>query len=183
MGVRDRKPSCCCRGKTSSSSGGSRKSRTRKYAGAAGNCAAAGQFDRSISQHTQGYGPTIVFLSLVHDLELMLTNVSAPIPFSLRLGFLLLSSVRSHMSYLHDSFAANTLLLNANKTKCLKFSLPNVPQVGLNLKLEGKKLILLCKLYSWVLRLIQNCSGAHIRTLSIRVKLCCICSKDNKAAN
>ena len=37
-------------------------------------------------------------------------------------------------------FAANNLLLNANKTKCLKCSLPNIPQVGLNLKLDRQRL-------------------------------------------
>lgn len=39
-----------------------------------------------------------------------------------------------------DWFTANNLLLNAKKTKCIKFSLPNVKQVDTNLILDGARL-------------------------------------------
>lgn len=41
---------------------------------------------------------------------------------------------------LSDWFSANNLLLNAGKTKCIRFSAPNVTKIGTNIILDGKML-------------------------------------------
>ena len=122
-------------------------------------------------------GP-FLFLVYINDLSYRMANLSDIILFADDTSLIFkidrkdtdVLHVNDSLAVLSKWFAANNLLLNANKTKCIKFSLPNVPQVGLNLKLDGKKLVAITETIFLGITLDSKLQwGAHIRTLSGRL--------------
>ena len=51
--------------------------------------------------------------------------------------------VSNDLSQVHEWFTMNNLLLNATKTKCVKFALPNVKPVTTKIMLNGEQLNLI----------------------------------------
>ena len=119
-------------------------------------------------------GP-FLFLVYINDLPYMMSNLTDIILFADDTSLIYkidrkdtdVSHVNENIVVLSTWSAANNLLLYANKMKCLKFSLPNVPQVGLNLKLDGEKLDAIMETVFLGITVDSKLQwGAHIRTLS-----------------
>ncbi|KAJ8706878.1 hypothetical protein PYW07_012956 [Mythimna separata] len=122
-------------------------------------------------------GP-FLFLVYINDLPYMMASLSDIILFADDTSLIFkvdrkdadVLHVNESLAVLSKWFAANNLLLNANKTKCIKFSLPNVPQVGLNLMLDGKKLDAITETVFLGVTIDSKLQwGAHIGTLSGRL--------------
>lgn len=92
-------------------------------------------------------GP-LLFLIYINDLPYLVKTLSEIVLFADDTS--LIFKVNRHKDNLDDTnvtlsrvldwFTANNLVLNAKKTKCIKFTLPNVLQVNVDLLLDGSKL-------------------------------------------
>ena len=122
-------------------------------------------------------GP-FLFLAYINDLPYMMTELSDIILFADDTSLIFkinrkdaeLVDVNDSLATLSNWFAANNLLLNATKTKCLKFSLPNIPHVNSKIILEGGNLDFVDKTVFLGITIDSKLQwGAHITALSNRL--------------
>ncbi|KAG7296652.1 hypothetical protein JYU34_000923 [Plutella xylostella] len=92
-------------------------------------------------------GP-FLFLIYINDLPFMVEKLTNIVLFADDTSLLFkvkrrennFNEINSILSDIHDWFTVNNLLLNSKKTKCIKFTLPNVRQCDTNIILDGNKL-------------------------------------------
>ena len=133
-------------------------------------------------------GP-FLFLAYINDLPYMMNGLSDVILFADDTSLIFkINRKDSDVLHINDSltilskwFAANNLLPNANKTKCLKFSLPNVPHVDLQLMLDGKELNLINETVFLGITIDSRLQwGPHITALSKRLSSAAFAVRKNR---
>lgn len=123
-------------------------------------------------------GP-FLFLAYINDLPFMMANSTDMILFADDTSLIFktdrkslnVSNLNNSLNVLSDWFATNNLLLNAAKTKCLKFTLQKArSQSDLNVMLDGNKLDFIKETVFLGITLDDKLQwGAHISALSRRL--------------